>query len=1120
MRFFPQSYHQYDDNKGVTIICFAYNENGDNIAIRFKYTYWIYASLGKYTHKELQATLSSLQGVYVEEGENAVQMRRSTIDAHHVQQVVRVHANTSYQKQELLRKLSNLDIKYHEHDNMLSPLLKMMAVRDIRMYQWMQVDVTHPLNKLSTCKYEYLGVTDTLCPYEGECLPPPFSVLSCDGEMDSDKWNKMPDAMTSDINAIRVWAYTFRHKDRYEEHAIILGPDVTPIYERYGRKDISSGIVKIHIVHTELDLIMVLFNLINTLNPDIIAGHNIIPFDLPYVLNRFRHRVLKDSRTSAKSIKSIKLPNISRLADYDVSTQNVEWNNSQVAIKGVYFDCPGRIWIDTYFVAARGLLVGGMKNNKLETLGDVILGMSKEAVSPKDMFRGFKIYRDWSLCKQMDEDPTIAKQVPFTKKQISKNIRELYEHFVRKHNITIPSRVQNPTFLDVNTILKLINCMDQRGKKRKLLTPKDKDVKALYLAVRSECAEMMKHWNIPCEEVGTIDEDTMIQVIWWLIVAYCLQDTRIPDQVIHVLDTVSILREQSSVFSVSIMDVLMRGQVYTVTNSQYRYNYQSGTMVNFGQPGGPTGAYKYGGGYVGKGKAGLKIKDDDTIIFVLDFASLYPTIIIAHNICYTTWIPPYARFPYHKDGTRNDEYIWLRYEQLLPMKLLTYQSERATCTDSDRCSTLDLYIEEIQKILDAPYEEKGTLMAGIHNVPNEDLKTIHEHWFIKASILSGVVPTMLWIQYLARKEIKGKMAAAYKRGDSMMGAVYNAQQLGTKTSMNATYGGYGTGTNRLANFPGAEVITYIGRQSIQECNADVERKGLGEVVYNDTDSAMIARNNITALFGRDIEKIKAYGADAAKELSKRFPRPMSLECENFFVAFLLKAPKMYAAIKMDGKSLDIADYTWQYVNDSKLMYIKGMAPVRRDKYQANRDLFTIILYNTLVRAASSILVAYVENALMQIWSLKGNMTKGKRTEEQWKGYLSRIEHLFAYNMGITTKSYQGGAGIMAKWCNIYEQKYGKKPIPGERYELLVSEVSTGPDAGKHTKAPTKLVTMEWFLEENRQLDVEHYILQLENGGSVIEIMNIAYPSEVPADCISKYYLRNLRNHNSLHAPAA
>jgi len=115
--------------------------------------------------------------------------------------------------------------------------------------------------------------------------------------------------------------------------------------------------------------------------------------------------------------------------------------------------------------------------------------------------------------------------------------------------------------------------------------------------------------------------------------------------------------------------------------------------------------------------------------------------------------------------------------------------------------------------------------------------------------------------------------------------------------MNATYGGYGTSTNRLANYPGAEVITWIGRNSIQEVNSAVEEKGIGITKYNDTDSAMVHVSGVTAKFGRDTAKIKKYGEDAARELSNMFIFPMSLECENFFVGFFLKGPKMYTAIK-------------------------------------------------------------------------------------------------------------------------------------------------------------------------------------------------------------------------------
>jgi hypothetical protein len=43
--------------------------------------------------------------------------------------------------------------------------------------------------------------------------------------------------------------------------------------------------------------------------------------------------------------------------------------------------------------------------------------------------------------------------------------------------------------------------------------------------------------------------------------------------------------------------------------------------------------------------------------------------------------------------------------------------------------------------------------------------------------------------------------------------------------------------------------------------------------------------------------------------------------------------------------------------------------------------------------------------------------------------------------------------------------------------------------------------MEWLQEENRTLDVQHYIEVLGNKGNVIEIMHIAYPEDVQMNCI-------------------
>ena len=412
----------------------------------------------------------------------------------------------------------------------------------------------------------------------------------------------------------------------------------------------------------------------------------------------------------------------------------------------------------------------------------------------------------------------------------------------------------------------------------------------------------------------------------------------------------------------------------------------------------------------------------------------------------------------------------------------------------------------LKAIIDAPYDKKGEMMCNVFNVPNKDTECTHIHWFLKPCIMKGVLSGMLWELYLTRREIREKAAQAKQRGDWAMFTTYNAQQIAIKLLMNATYGALGTETNCLALYPGAEVVTFVGRTCIQKCNVEIEKKGYGVIVYNDTDSAMVRQSISKVSSDRDPKKIKEYGKMVADDISKLFPKPMMLECENIFLAFFLKAPKMYAGIKWDEKSLDIKDYTWDYVQPMNLLYIKGMTPVRRDKYSFSKDLFSKILYDILIRVPADNLISQLEKALMIMW----NIRKRVLNHDQSPALYRYIQKNFSYNMGITPTALNGGSGIMAQWCNIYHKKYGKKPAPGERFELIVTNVFSGPDIKKHTKSPSKLVTIDWMASEHRELDMEHYISCLSKQGQVIEIMNIAYSSNILRDCLERYYLPKLK----------
>lgn len=1128
VKFFPISYHSYEDNRGVCIIVYAYDVDHKHIAIRFRYRYMFYVNVDDTEPRQVHRLLSAIPNVRVED---KILRMRSTSDHHRRFKVMKVLADTVHAKRESIRMLTNNGIRTHEDDHSLSPVLKMMADRNINKYQWLQADVDIPANRLTTCDREYVGDVDTLSSVGEEIAPPTLSIFSFDIETNSVNWNKMPDANASMGNSINVIGVTFKSVSKYHEYAIVYGPDISDVYRQY--RPMDHDIVSIYTYDNELDAIMKLFSLIQELDPDVIVGHNNIGFDNLYTYDRYKLCILHSlPKEGYNGPRTTAIPNISRLINHNTSLQNADWNNSQVAIKGIYFDAPGRLWIDTLIVTSRGLL-GNMPNGKLETLGKTILGMEKNDLPYKAMFKGFDLHTKWNIVKASTD-------APYSMKEVQEHIYSTYKYILNIYNKVVPPVVDMPSLININELILLINVMNQRGTKLKPLGPEvnmmsNEDRQVLYDRYRDQYTQLVDMYNIPIDIVpdSVSSYDKMVKVIWMCIVLYCLQDTRIPQQVVENRALIPMLIEQGSTFSVDISDVLMRGQVYTTTCSQYKFSYKRGFMMDFGNRGGPVLPFKYEGGYVGRGEAGLKIKDDDTIIFVIDFASLYPTIIIAHNICYTTWVPYTMR-----DHTHN-EYIYTMYADLIPKRYKElYASVAEHITDPsildgeidarriyyhsivdtqivgrlpytpavqypDEIEKYLLYLGELACIMEVPHEQKGKYMCSIFTIDNAHTGNTHIHWFLRPCVLPGVVPDMLWEDYLTRKIIKRKMDAAFKRGDTAMGTTYNAQQIGIKLKMNATYGAFGTATNNLANFAGAEVITWIGRMSIHKVNEEVEKRDIGHTVYNDTDSAMIAVSGITSRFGRDPALIKAHGANAATTLSNMFPRPISLECENFFISFFLKAPKMYAAIKWDGKSLDIGTYHKTYVDASNLLYVKGMAPVKRDKFQYNKDLFLKVLYCILSRVPDYALVSLLERSLEQIWKI------GKPITTTNKDTLDSIERLFSYSMGITPVSITSTTSTMGKWSRLYERKYGRTPAVGERFDLLVVK-GTGEDRSKITKAPTKLVTMEWLLSENRVLDVEHYISALASDGNVVDIMHMAYPDSIPRNCVTGYYLRKLK----------
>lgn len=250
-----------------------------------------------------------------------------------------------------------------------------------------------------------------------------------------------------------------------------------------------------------------------------------------------------------------------------------------------------------------------------------------------------------------------------------------------------------------------------------------------------------------------------------IIVDYCIKDTELP---LLLFDKVKIwfeLVETSNVVRVSPMDLFTRGQGIRVFSQEYYNLHKRNYLVETRK----VEKSKYEGGYVFQGIPGLY-----NHMFCFDFASLYPSIMISHNLCYTTKVA-------------DDDPI-----------------------SDDKCFVI-------------AWEEEG--------------KKYRYRW-IKPEFHQGVLSNLEQSLALERKRLRKDMepleikikAGTASEEENLRYNVLDAKQKGIKVSMNSVYGDKGSHMSKLPCLEIAACTTFIGRSSIQKTAAEM----FGETIYGDS----------------------------------------------------------------------------------------------------------------------------------------------------------------------------------------------------------------------------------------------------------------------------------------------
>ncbi|CAH0553548.1 unnamed protein product [Brassicogethes aeneus] len=254
-------------------------------------------------------------------------------------------------------------------------------------------------------------------------------------------------------------------------------------------------------------------------------------------------------------------------------------------------------------------------------------------------------------------------------------------------------------------------------------------------------------------------------------------------------------------------------------------------------------------------------------VVVLDFQSLYPSIMIAYNYCFSTCIGKVERLgkntPFEFGATQ-----------------------------------LKISKKRVEKLVKADMINFSPCGVG----------------FVKSKIREGIVPRMLKEILETRLMVKNSMKQ--NKEDAVLKRVLHNRQLGLKLIANVTYG-Y-TSANFSGRMPAIEVgdsVVSKGRETLQRAIALVDNtpEWGAKVVYGDTDSLFI-------LFpGRSKEWAFDVGKKIADVVTEDNPDPVKLKFEKVYQPCILQTKKRYVG------------YMYESPDQKEPIYeAKGIETVRRD----------------------------------------------------------------------------------------------------------------------------------------------------------------------------------------------
>ena len=582
--------------------------------------------------------------------------------------------------------------------------------------------------------------------------------------------------------------------------------------------------------------------------------------------------------------------------------------------------------------------------------------------------------------------------------------------------------------------------------------------------------DYLKGWQKIKENPEAYDAADIIDAVEknTLVVKYNVMDSYLVTRLFEKLNVWISLIELSSIVRVTPMDFFTRGQqVRCIAQLYHAASHRNIVLTRRDNE-----FIFFNGGKVEDPKAGFW-----ELALCFDFNSLYPSIMIAYNICFTTLLPTL-------EDVDKDKYNFFHIKQEEPKDAKPPSDDNFDYGEYD-----ENYINPAEKIV------------------GEKVHREYQFGFAKKGVKQGLLPAILENLLSSRKHVKKQMKLVNKnidlldtgvlipyRQNSQMkigdisdkakkiftdifpdatddqlldtykenlnkeffsmkvnSVILDSRQLGLKVSANSLYGFLGAQVKgKYSLIEGSMCVTSRGRELITDSALYFEKHYNATTVYGDTDSTMVYVPGLEAN-GPEIWKkademekdINGYKAEVNEkgEIIKEgkkgiFPPPLYLEFEKAMKALFMRK-KHYAYMEYDAEGNIIKEKNSEKEN----LNVKGIVLARRDNCQWIRETYETIIRTIFAGGTIKEVYGIIIKAIIEVIELNFNVTER----------LSIVK-----GMGSNYKSKSFSLAIFSELM----KSTGRPVQPGERFPYVVVN-----DHLKREKLGYKMRTNELFIEQ-------------------------------------------------------